>query len=193
MFLRVQRTTLSHLLFGHKHFILDAWRGFENVCAQIASNDVLCHHNKLLIAFVLVNTIQYPRTLKNNIYYSNNRVPLPFFSFGYQSCVYQFCDPFFWQNPCSGCNSGIDLVVALEYTFSQLSSNAKQISVKLPRFRRSYVKHPAVVLTSHISYTAFLLDMRCAVQSGYIPNFCSCLFQMIVYLRNLFFSLLLEC
>ena len=35
------------------------------------------------------------------------------FSFGYQSCVWPRYDPFFWQNPGSSCNSGIDLVVAL--------------------------------------------------------------------------------
>ena len=69
---------------------------------------------------------------------------------------------------CSGCNSGIDLVVALEYTFFQLCSNVEQISVRLARFRRSYVKRPAVVLTSRTSYTAFLLDVRCAVQSDHV-------------------------
>ena len=37
--------------------------------------------------------------------------------------------PFFWQNPCSGCNSGIDLVVVLEYTFLQLCFNTEQISL----------------------------------------------------------------
>ena len=31
------------------------------------------------MAFILVNTIQYPRTIKNNIYYSSKRVPPPFF------------------------------------------------------------------------------------------------------------------
>ena len=72
---------------------------------------------------------------------------------------------------CSGCNSGIDLVVALEYTFFQLCSGAEQISVRLARFRRSYVKRPAVVLTSPTCYTAFLLDVRCAVQSGHVPFF----------------------
>ena len=93
------------------------------------------------------------------------------FSFRYQSCVWPRSDPFFWQNPCSGCNSGIDLVVALEYTFFQLCSNVEQISVRLARFRRSYVKRPAIVLTSHTSYTAFLLDVCCAVQSGHLILF----------------------
>ena len=132
--------------------------------------------------------MQYLRTLKNNIYYSSKWVPPTFF---HSDTGPVFCHVLI-QNPCSGCNSGIDLVVALEYTFFQLCSNAKQISVRLARFRRSYVKGPAVVLTSHISYTAFLLDMRCAVQSGYVPNFCSCLYPMIVYLRNIFLFLLLE-
>ena len=70
------------------------------------------------------------------------------FSFRYQSCVWPRSDPFIRQNPCSGCNSGIDLVVALEYTFFQLWSNAQQISARLARFRRSYVKCCGVVLTT---------------------------------------------
>ena len=37
-----------------------------------------------LIAFIFVNTMQYPRTLKNNIYHSNIREPPPFFLFEYQ-------------------------------------------------------------------------------------------------------------
>ena len=67
------------------------------------------------------------------------------------------------------CNSEIDLVVALKYTFFQLSSKAKQISVKLARFRRRSVKCHAIVLTSHTSYTAFLLYVCCAVQSDHVP------------------------
>ena len=51
------------------------------------------------------------------------------FSFGYQSCVWPRSDPFFRQNPCSGCNSRIDLVVALEYTFFQVCSDTEQISL----------------------------------------------------------------
>ena len=50
------------------------------------------------------------------------------FSFGYQSCAWPPSGLFCWQNPCSGCNSGIDLVFALEYTFFQLCLNMKQIS-----------------------------------------------------------------
>ena len=84
------------------------------------------------------------------------------FSLGHQSCTWPRYYPF-WQNPCSGCNSGIDLVVVLEYTFFQLCSNAEQISARLARFGRSFVNRRAVVLTNHTSYTAFLLDVRCVV------------------------------
>ena len=42
------------------------------------------------------------------------------FSLGYQFCVWSRSDPLFRQNPWSGCNSGIDLVVAFEYTFFEL-------------------------------------------------------------------------
>ena len=61
------------------------------------------------------------------------------------------------------------MVIALEYTLFQLLSNAEQISVRLTRFRRTYVKHLLVIITSNTSYTAFLLDVRCAVQSGHVP------------------------
>ena len=61
------------------------------------------------------------------------------------------------------------LIVVLEYTFFRPYSNAEQISVRLARFRRSYVNRPGVVLTNHTSYTAFLLNVRCAVQSGRVP------------------------
>ena len=40
------------------------------------------------------------------------------FLFGYQSCTWKRFGPFCRINPCSGCNSGINLVVVLEYTFS---------------------------------------------------------------------------
>ena len=110
-----------------------------------------------LMAFILVNKIQYPQTLKNNIYHSNKRVPPLFFHLD--------------TNENSGCNSGIDLVFTVEYTFFQLCSNVEQISVSLARFRRSYVKRPLVVLTSPTSYAAFLLDVHCVVQSGHVSFF----------------------
>ena len=108
--------------------------------------------------------MQYPHTLKNNIYHSNKRRPPPIFSFGYQSCTRPRSDLFCWQSPCSGCNRRIDLVVVLEYALFQLCSNAKQITVRLTGFRRSYVNRHAVVLTNHTSYTASfaLCALRCS-------------------------------
>ena len=58
--------------------------------------------------------------------------------------------------------------------------------LKLKRFRKSYVNRPDVVLTNHTSYTAFLLDVRCAVECGHVPFYCSCLSPMLVHLCDLF-------
>ena len=60
------------------------------------------------------------------------------FSSGYQSCNWPPSGPFCWQNLCSSCNSGTNLVVILEYTFFQLRSNTKK------------------------SCISFLLDVRCS-------------------------------
>ena len=117
-----------------------------------------------LITFILVNTRQYPRTRQNTCH-SKKREPPPFFHSDTNPVLGHVLIHYF---ECSGRNSGIDLVVNLEYTFFQLCSNAEQISVTLTRFRRSYVKTPSVVLTSHTSYTGFLLDVHYAVQSGLV-------------------------
>ena len=34
-----------------KYSILDAWRGYEYVCVQIAPGNVLCYHNKYLMGY----------------------------------------------------------------------------------------------------------------------------------------------
>ena len=131
--------------------------------------------------------MQYPRTLQNNIYHSNKGVPPPFFNSDTNPVFGQVLIHSFDKNPCSGCNSGISLVVALQYTFFQVCSNVEQLSVRLTRFRRSYVKRPVVVLTSHTSNIGSLLDVRCAFQNRHFSFFCS-LPLMIVYLRNLLFD-----
>ena len=109
---------------------------------------------------------------------------------------------------------GIDLVVVLKYTFFQLTSNVEKISVRLTRFRRSYINRPAIVLTNHTSltpavsfdlfidnyFTSFrlfvclpALELTTFEQRALLclkwPRFffCSCFFLMVVYLRNLFF------
>ena len=50
------------------------------------------------------------------------------FSLGYQSCTWLLSSPVCRQNPCSGCNSKIDLVIVLEYTNLELCFNTEQIS-----------------------------------------------------------------
>ena len=132
-----------------------------------------------LITFILLNTIQYPRTLKNSIYHSSKRVPPPFF--------HSDTNPVFCHILIHSFDKIHVLVVTVELIWLLL------LNILSLRFRRSYVKRPAVVLISNISYTAFLLDMRCVVQIGYVPIFCSCFSPMIVYLCNLFLFLLLEC
>ena len=58
-------------------------------------------------------------------------------------------------------------------------------SLRLKRFRRSYVNCTAVVLINHCQcYTAFLLDVRRSKWPRSL--FCSCLFLMIMHLHNLF-------
>ena len=140
MFLRIHLTSLSCWPFTQKHSFLDVWRGSEYACVQIAPGNVLSHHNKHLMGyfeflnasrirthrFIFVNTIQCPRTLKNNIYHSNKQEPPPFYHS--DTNAWPRSGPFCWQNPCFGCNSGIDLVVGLEYIFFQLCSNTEQIS-----------------------------------------------------------------
>ena len=92
--------------------------------------------------------------------------------------------PFCWQNPCSSCNSGTDLVV-LEYVFFNFVPTPN-ISLRFTRFRRIHVNWPAVVLKSHChtAKEAFLLDVCCLKWPR--SFFCSCFLLMIVHLRNLF-------
>ena len=81
-------------------------------------------------------------------------------------------------------NSATDLLVFPEFMFFQLSFNTKK-SLRLTRFRRSYVNCTAVVLINHCQrYTAFLLDVRCSKWPR--SFFCSCLSLMIMHLHNLF-------
>ena len=111
--------------------------------------------------------MQYPCTLKNNIYSSNKLVPAPFFHWDTNFV--------FGHVLTHSLDKTHDLVVTVELIWllllNILCSNTKQISVRLTRFKWSYVKRPAVVLTSHTSYTVFLLDVRCAVQRGHVPFF----------------------
>ena len=145
--------------------------------------------------------MQYPRTMSNNTYHSgtitrfsgnhsgnttlfsgNKREPPPFFHS--DTNTWPRSGPFCWQNPCSGSNSGTDLVVTLEYIFYNFVLPPNK-PVRLTRFRRSYVNYTAVVLTNHFqNYTAFLLDVCCSLWPR--SFFCSWLCPMLVHLRSLF-------
>ena len=123
-----------------------------------------------LIAFILVNTMQYPCTLKSNIYHSNKRGPPPFF--------YLVTNPVLGHVLIHSVDKTHALVVTVELVWLQflniLSFNFVATPNKffrLKRFRKTYVNRPDVVLTNRTSYTAFLLDVRCAVQRGHVPFF----------------------
>ena len=108
---------------------------------------------------VCVNTIQYPHTLKSNIHHSNKRKPPPFF--------HSDTNPVLGHVLVHSVDKTHVLVVTVELVWllclDTLSFNFVPIankSFRFIRFRRSYVNHPADVLTNYCqSYTAFLLDL----------------------------------
>ena len=87
------------------------------------------------------------------------------FSFIYQSCVWPRSDPLFWQNPCSGCNSGIDLVVALKYH----PYNTKRASIAN---HLSTLSKSTDIYTSKYDNLIFLGDFNAGVEDADIKNFC---------------------
>ena len=115
-----------------------------------------------LIVFILVNTIQYPCTLKSNICHSNKQGPPPFF--------YLDTNPLLGHFLIHSVDKTNALVLTVELTcllfLNKLSFNfvpTPKKFLRLKKFRKSYVNRPDVVLTNPTSYTAFLLDVRCAV------------------------------
>ena len=96
-------------------------KGIDNISSK-------SQKRQRLVAFILFNTIQYSRTLKNNIYHSNKRVPQPFF--------YSDTNPVFGHVLIHSFDTTHVLVVtveltwlfALEYTFFQLCYIAEQSS-----------------------------------------------------------------
>ena len=107
------------------------------------------------------------------------------FLFGYQSCTSKFSGRFCRKIPCSDCNTGINLIVILEYTFVQVV----QTENKSPRFRkcrRSYALFSVVVQINHCQIPTHFFAW-CALFAVVIFSFfCSCLSLTRVHLRNLF-------
>ena len=131
-------------------------------------------------------TIQYPHTwrttstIQTNVghYHFFNRIPILYLATFWSI---QLTKPMFWLR-----NSGIGLIVVLEYSFFQLCSNTELGSLRFTRFRRSYVNRTAHTDALPITVKVKLLFcLMCAVQSGHVPFF-NCLSPMIVHLRNLF-------
>ena len=119
----------------------------------------------------LSQLIQYnPYTLKSNIYHSSKREPPPFFHLD--------TNPVFGHVLIHSIDKTHVLVVTVEsiwllflniISFNFVPTPNKFLRLK--RCRKSYVNRPDVVLTNHTSYTAFLLDVHCAVQCGHVHFF----------------------
>ena len=124
------------------------------------------------IAFIFLNTIQYPRTLKNNIHCF---IWIPVLQLA-TAMVHSV-----------GKTHVLDVTVDLIWLlfFNILSFNfvtTPRKPLRFTRFIRSYVNRPAVVLINRCqSAIAFFLDVCCSI--CHVPFFCRCLFPMIVHLR----------
>ena len=125
--------------------------------------------------------MQYPRTLKNNIYHSSK--------WGLLQFLHLDISPVTGHNLVHSVDKTHVLIVTVNLIWllflNILSFNfvaAPRKFLRFTRFIRSYVNRPAVALTSRCQiYTAFLLDVRCSKLPCSI--FCSCLFPMIMHLR----------
>ena len=105
--------------------------------------------------------IQYPHTLKNNIYLSNNWGPLPF--------VHSDTNPVLGQVLVHSIDKTHLLVVTVELTWllflNMIPFNFVQTpnkSLRFTRFRKSYVYRLAVVLIKVTLLSCFM----CTAQSG---------------------------
>ena len=131
--------------------------------------------------------IQHPRILKNNIEHLSKRETPPFF--------HSDTSVVLWNVLVHYVEKSHFLVVTVEliwlFLLNILSLNFLQKpnkSLRLWKFRRSYVHRSVVVQTNHCQIsTAFLLDGRCAKwPHSFFSFFCGCLSPTIVHLRNLF-------
>ena len=138
-----------------------------------------------LIAFILVNTIQYPCTLKSNIYHSDKRGPPPFFHLDTNHVLGHVLIHSFDKTHVLVVTVELIWLLFLNILSFNFVPTPNQF-LRLKRFRKSYVNRSDVVLTNHTSCTVFLLNVSCAVQCGHVPFFFSCLSPMLVHLRNLF-------
>ena len=134
------------------------------------------------IAFIFVDTIQFPRTLKNNICHSNKRGPPPFSHLDTNPGIGHALVHSVDKNHVLVVTTGFILLLFLNILSFNFVATPRE-SLSFTRVIRSQVNRPAVVLTNYCqSYTSFLLDVSCSNLPCSI--FCSCLFPMIVHLRS---------
>ena len=86
------------------------------------------------IVFIFVNTMQYPHTLKNNIYHPNKRRTLPFFYSNTNPLLGHIMVHSVDKNPYSGCNNGIVFVVVLSNLFLRYLLSFQSTTVKVTLF-----------------------------------------------------------
>ena len=107
-----------------------------------------------LFAFISVNMIQYPRTLKNNIFNIFHPDTNPVIG----HVLVHFVDK---THVLVATVELIWLMFLNILSFNFIPTPRKSLSFK--RFRRNYVNRPPVVVINHCqNYTAFLLDVRCS-------------------------------
>ena len=156
-----------------KYSILDAWRGSEFACVQIAPDNVLCHHNKnqvgyfeflngSRIIYLPLNWQHLLEKLREAETHRLQRGPPPFF----HSDTHPVLDHVLVHSV--GKTHVVVVIVKLIWLlflnilcFNFVPTPNK--SLRFTRFRRSYVNRHAVVLTNHCqNLTTFLLDVRCS-------------------------------
>ena len=111
---------------------------------------------KRLIVFILVNTTQYPHTLKSNIYHSNKRGPPPFFHLDINPVLGYVL--IYSVDKTHGLVVTVKLICMLFLnilSFNFIPTPNK--SLRLTRFGRSYLNHPAIILINTTSYNDFWL------------------------------------
>ena len=101
------------------------------------------------MVFIFANTIQYPRTLKNNIYHSNKWGP-PLF-------LHLDTNPVIGHALAHSVDKTHVVVVTVDLIWllflnilSFIFIATPRKSLRFTRFIRSYVNGPAVVLTNHL-------------------------------------------
>ena len=134
--------------------------------------------------------MQYPRTLKKNIYHSNKWGPPLFFHLDTNLVTGYFLVHSLEKSHVLVVTVELIWLLFLNILFFNFVPTQRKF-LMLTRFRRTYVNRPAVILANHCqSYAAFLLEVRCSNRP--CSFFLSFSFPMIMHLRCWAY-LLLQC